>query len=133
LGIEPQPAAGGNLEEWLSERASTDVLIRRMKKQADKKKHSEHEFSEGDMVYIKLQPYVQSSTMPQANQKLSFRISGPFQVLSRVGKVAYHLKLPDHSSVHPVVHVSQLRLAAGFKGSVSSQLPSSESQFQVPQ
>jgi hypothetical protein len=47
--------------------------------------------------------------------------------------VAYRLQLPDHSSVHPVVHVSQLRRAAGFKGSVSTQLPAIASQFRIPQ
>jgi hypothetical protein len=47
--------------------------------------------------------------------------------------VAYRLQLPENSLVHPVVHVSQLHLAAGFKGSVSAQLPSSDSQYQVRQ
>jgi hypothetical protein len=140
LGLQPQPAAGGKLEEWLTERAATNILIRqhltravqRMKKQTDKKR-SEHEFSVGNMVYMKLQPYVQSSVMPQANQKLSFKFFGPFQIVERIGKVAYSLQLPDHSSVHPVVHVSQLRRAAGFKGSLSTQLPAIASQFRIPQ
>jgi hypothetical protein len=47
--------------------------------------------------------------------------------------VAYRLQLPDHSPVHPVVHVSQLRRAAGFKGSVSTQLPAIASLFRIPQ
>jgi hypothetical protein len=49
-----------------------------------------------------------------------------------VGSVAYKLKLSAHSTIHLVVHVSQLRLAEGFKGQVSSQLPSDMVKYQVP-
>ena len=42
--------------------------------------------------------------------KLSPRFIGPFEILERVGQVAYRLALPpDLSSVHPVFHVSMLR------------------------
>ena len=42
--------------------------------------------------------------------KLSPRFIGPFEILDRVGQVAYRLALPpDLSSVHPVFHVSMLR------------------------
>jgi hypothetical protein len=139
LGIDPPSAASGKLEEWLAERSNMNDLIRQhlvraqsmMKKQADKRR-SDHEFAVGDMVYMKLQPYVQSTVMPRANQKLSFRYFGPYQILERIGSVAYRLQLPAQSMIHPVVHVSQLRLAAGFKGQVSSQLPSSAVQYRIP-
>jgi hypothetical protein len=70
--------------------------------------------------------------MARANQKLSFKYFGPFQVLERVGAVAYRLQLPKSSSIHPVVHVSQLKLAAGFKGTVSGPLPSVSLQHRIP-
>ena len=42
--------------------------------------------------------------------KLSLRYIGPFEVLKRVGIVAYRLALPPSlSSVHDVFHVSILR------------------------
>ena len=42
--------------------------------------------------------------------KLSPRLIGPFEILSRVGEVAYKLALPPSlSAVHPVFHVSMLR------------------------
>lgn len=82
----------------------------RMKKSADKNR-SERHFKVGDMVFLKLQPYVQSFLAPRANQKLAFRFFGPFPVVARVGQVAYRLGLPESSSIHPVFHVSQLKLA----------------------
>ena len=42
--------------------------------------------------------------------KLSPRFIGPFEILERVGTVAYRLALPPNiSSVHEVFHVSMLR------------------------
>ena len=56
---------------------------------------------------------------------------GPYRVLERIGKVAYRLQLPDAATVHPVFHVSQLKLSLGSQ-SVSSQLPSDLFALQVP-
>jgi hypothetical protein len=71
-----------------------------MKSQANKGR-SQHQPEVGDMVFIKLQPYIQSSLAPSAN-KLSFKFFGPFLVLQRVGSVAYMLGLLASSSIHPV-------------------------------
>lgn len=82
----------------LSERSTMLASVRqhllraqqRMKHQADKKR-SERSFSVGDYVYLKLQPYVQSSLAPRAHQKLSFRYFGPHKILDKIGAVAYKL------------------------------------------
>ena len=43
-------------------------------------------------------------------EKLAPRYIGPFEILERMGMVAYRLALPpDMSQVHPVFHVSMLR------------------------
>ena len=46
--------------------------------------------------------------------KLSPRYIGPFEVLKRIGEVAYELALPPRlSGVHPVFHVSMLKRYPG--------------------
>jgi hypothetical protein len=118
------------LADWLHEREQIQSLIRdhllraqaRMKFQADQHR-SERTFVVSDWVYLKLQPVVQQSVVTRANRKLAFRFYGPFQVLSRVGEVAYKLALPATSLIHPVVHVSQLKKALVPSEVVYSQLP----------
>ena len=73
----------------------------RMKRQADENR-SEREFQLDDWVFLKLQPYVQSSLADRSNQKLAFKYFGPFHIIERIGSVAYKLELPASSSIHPV-------------------------------
>ena len=71
---------------------------------------------------------MKSSLARRASQKLSFWFFGPFKILERIGAAAYKLALPASSSIHPVFHVSQLKVSHG-KLPVSDALPDDLAQF----
>ncbi|XP_074374392.1 uncharacterized protein LOC141714793 [Apium graveolens] len=93
-----------------------------MKTYADKKR-SEREFIEGEEVFLILQPYRQSSIALKKNNKLCAKYYGPYEILKRVGRVAYQLKLPPNSKIHNTFHVSHLKRKIGVKKVVQVNLP----------
>lgn len=62
----------------------------------------EVEYQVGEKVYLKLQPFRQRSVAQRKCVKLSARFYGPYEILQRVGQVAYKLDLPPTSKIHPV-------------------------------
>ncbi|GJT92264.1 putative reverse transcriptase domain-containing protein [Tanacetum coccineum] len=67
------------------------------------------EFNVGDRVLLKVSPWKGVMRFGKKG-KLSPRYVGPFEVLERIGPVAYRLRLPDKLvGVHDIFHVSNLK------------------------
>lgn len=80
----------------------------RQKSYADKRRKP-LEFEEGEHVFLKVSPTTGIGRAIRA-KKLNPRFIGPFQILKRLGPVAYQIALPPSlSNLHDVFHVSQLR------------------------
>ncbi|GJR62611.1 putative reverse transcriptase domain-containing protein [Tanacetum coccineum] len=67
------------------------------------------EFKVGDRVLLKVSPW-KGVIRFGTKGKLAPRYVGPFEILERIGHVAYRLRLPEElSSVHDTFHVSNLK------------------------
>jgi hypothetical protein len=84
-----------DVQQWLDERVVVTESVRQhmlrtqhqMKVQVDKNM-TERQFQVDDMVFLKLQPYVQSSVVRRAHHKLAFRFYGPYRIIAKIGTVA---------------------------------------------
>ncbi|GJV19419.1 putative reverse transcriptase domain-containing protein [Tanacetum coccineum] len=80
----------------------------RQKSYADNKKKP-LEFQVGDHVMLKVSPW-KGVVRFRKKGKLASRFVGSFEILERIGLVAYRLRLPEElSSVHNTFHVSNLK------------------------
>lgn len=103
-------------------KANLRAANNRMQQVANSKRQ-DFEFQKGDWVFLKLHPYRQHTVFRRAFQKLASRFYGPYQIEQRIGKVAYKLKLPEGSQIHPVFHVSLLKRKLGDSNSTAVELP----------
>ena len=72
-------------------------------------KHRVHmEFSIGDRVYLRASPR-KSSLKLGSYAKMSPRYCGTFEVLERIGPIAYRLSFPASTRAHNSFHVSLLK------------------------
>ena len=110
----------------------------RQKSYADRRRR-ELEFEVGDLVYLKVSP-LKGVQRFGLRGKLSPRFIGPFEIVERIGPVAYRLRLPESlAQVHDVFHVSTLRkcladpsqLATVEATPVQEDLPYVESPVQI--
>ncbi|XP_058181246.1 uncharacterized protein LOC131299684 [Rhododendron vialii] len=80
----------------------------RQKSYADRRRRP-LSFEVGDHVFLKVSPRRGLSRFGQKG-KLSLRFIGPFDIIEKIGEVAYRLALPQKlSGVHNMFHVSMLR------------------------
>ncbi|XP_060190412.1 uncharacterized protein LOC132619568 [Lycium barbarum] len=96
------------LEKVVTIRERLKTAQSRQKFYADKKVCNV-EFMKGEKVFLKVSP-VKGVVRFGRKGKLSPRYIGPYEILDRIGLVAYRLALPLRlTAVHPVFHVSMLR------------------------
>jgi hypothetical protein len=80
----------------------------RQKSYADQRRRP-LEFQEGDHVFLRVTPTTGVGRALKS-KKLTPKFIGPYQILKRVGSVAYEIALPPNlANLHSVFHVSQLR------------------------
>ena len=82
-----------------------------------------HSFNVGDLVFLRLQPYRQSSLKKSGAEKLKPCFYDPYKVICRVGEVAYDLELLEGSKIHNVFHLSCLKKEIGQQVITSANLP----------
>ena len=91
--LESRHALHSKLQQRLKKAQET------MKHYADAKR-DDVSFKVGQWIYVKLRPGRQSSVTGQPLPKLSKHFFGPFQIMERVGAVAYRLQLSPESRIH---------------------------------
>ena len=88
----------------------------------------ERHFEVGDWVFLRLKPFKQQSIRLRKVGKLVPKFFGPFQVLQKIGPIAYKLDLPLTSCIHPVFHISCLKAKFGQHINPIPTLPPVDSQ-----
>ncbi|XP_052623591.1 uncharacterized protein LOC128128868, partial [Lactuca sativa] len=95
-------------EKIVQIRARLQASRDRQKSYADKRRKP-LEFQVGDRVLLKVSPWKGVIRFGKRG-KLNPRYIGPFEIVARIGPVAYRLQLPaELNGVHPVFHVSNLK------------------------
>ena len=109
------------------------VIRQRLKAASDRQrsyanlKRRDIEYNVGDKVFLKVSPWKRILRFGQKG-KLSPRFIGPYEILERIGPVAYRLALPPElAKLHDVFHVSMLRR---YRSDKSHILPVQEIQVQ---
>jgi hypothetical protein len=96
-------------------RANLSNAQARQKVQADKHRSEEPSFAEGTGVLLSTKNIQWKH--PGARKLLPLWI-GPFEILQKIGKVAYKLQLPEGMKMHNVIHVNLLKKFISGTGKV---------------
>jgi hypothetical protein len=94
-------------EKMLKIKQNLKVAQDRQKNYVDKG-ISHREFKVGDHVFLKVKANIRSLKLGNCS-KLAARYCGQFEILERIGPVAYMIAFPASMSVHNVFHVSLLK------------------------
>ncbi|KAJ8761655.1 hypothetical protein K2173_004431 [Erythroxylum novogranatense] len=109
------------------------IIQQRLKAASDRQKsyadlkRKDIEFQVGDKVFLKVSSWKHILRFGKKG-KLSPRFIGPYEILKRVGLVAYQLIIPGElARLHDVFHVSMLRR---YRSDVTHKIPMQEIQVQ---
>jgi hypothetical protein len=83
------------------------------------------------LVFLRLQPYRQSSLKKSGAEKLKPRFYCPYRIMRQVGEVSYELELPEGSKIDNMFHVSCLKMVVGQFISTSEELPPLDKEGQL--
>ncbi|XP_050909677.1 uncharacterized protein LOC127123509 [Lathyrus oleraceus] len=129
----PYPAGKSNIQSLDEILSNKSRILRVLKEnltrarnrmvQQENLHRKDKSFAVDQWVFLKLQPYRQSSVHQRSSQKLAKCYFGPFRIIKKIGYVAYELDLPKASRIHPVFHVSLLKLCQGTPTTQTAPLP----------
>ena len=94
--------------------------------------HRNKEFEVGNWVDVKLQPYWQPSLAYRLSNKLAKKYYGPYQIVARVGNVAYCLLVPPKSRIHHVFHISFFKLCQNPAEVIPTHPPPTTKSYSTP-
>ena len=72
------------------------------------RRHHPQFFREGDYALIRLHHGYNVPATVLTGRKYGLQYVGPFRVLARIGRLAYHLEVPNDWRIHPVFSIAQL-------------------------
>lgn len=81
------------------------------------------QFQSGDRVLLRLQPNRQASLARKGSHKRARRFYGHFQIIERIGAMAYRLQSPAMAKLHNVFHASKLKKFVGDPQAENYRLP----------
>jgi hypothetical protein len=87
------------------------------------KQHRDLEFVVGDWVWLRLNQRTTSTVRNVPPSKLASMFYSPYEVVQRIGQVAYKVQLPPKARIHDVFHVAFLKKFEGVPPSSVPPLP----------
>lgn len=66
------------------------------------------EFEEGDRVLLNRETLGLNRTVTGAGKKLIPKYEGPFEILEKLSKITYRVRLPASYAIHPVINIQHL-------------------------